>query len=56
MNAGLERINQGKPFIIQKVLYSLKSSRAAFHAFLAEILDKIGNQSSYADPNVWSDQ
>lgn len=45
--------DQGKPFIIQKALYGLKSSGAAFRAFLAETLDDMGFRSSHADPDVW---
>ena len=45
--------DQGKPFIIEKALYGLKSSGAAFHAFLAETLDDMGFHSSHADPDVW---
>lgn len=44
---------QGKPMIIVKALYGLKSSGAAFRAFLAETLDDIGYRSSHADPDVW---
>ena len=45
--------DEGKPFIIRKALYGLKSSGAAFRAFLAETLDDIGFKSSEADPDVW---
>ena len=45
--------DQGKPFIIKKALYGLKSSGAAFRAFLAETLDEMGFRSSYIDPDVW---
>ena len=45
--------NQNKIFIITKVLYGLKSSGAAFRAFLAERLDEMGFKSSIADPDVW---
>ena len=34
-------------------LYGLKSSGAAFRAFLAKRLDEIGFRSSIADPDVW---
>jgi hypothetical protein len=44
---------QGKIFIVTQALYGLKSSGAAFRAFLAETLDKIGFKSSIADPDVW---
>ena len=43
----------GKPFIIIKALYGLKSSGVAFRAFLAETLDDIGFKSSETDPDVW---
>lgn len=43
----------GQPFIIAKALYGLKSSGAAFRAFLAETLDNIGFKSTEADPDVW---
>ena len=45
--------NQGKPSIIERALYGLKSSGAAFRAFLAETLDEIGFKSSHADPDGW---
>ena len=44
---------EGKNYIIVKALYGLRSSGAAFRAFLAETLDKIGFKSSLADPDVW---
>ena len=44
---------QGKVLVIKKALYGLKSSGAAFQAFLAEKLDNIGFKSSIADPDVW---
>lgn len=47
-------IDKGKPFIIVKALYGLKSSGAAFRAFLAEHLEfELGFKSSVADPDVW---
>ena len=45
--------DEGKPFIVTQALYGLKSSGAAFRAFLAETLDDIGFKSSIADPDVW---
>ena len=39
--------------LIKKALYGLKSSGAAFRAFLAETLDAMGYKPSYADPDVW---
>ena len=54
MTAGPEFGNlQGKILVITKTLYGLKSSGAAFRAFLAERLDDIGFKSSVADPDVW---
>ncbi len=44
---------QGKVLVVRKALYGLKSSGAAFRAFLAEKLDDIGFRSSIADPDVW---
>ncbi len=43
----------GKALIVEKALYGLKSSGAAFRAFLAEAIDQMGFQSSMADPDVW---
>ena len=46
--------NQGKPFIITKALYGLKSSGASFRAHLAKHLEEeLGFKSSEADPDVW---
>ena len=39
--------------IIEKAIYGLKSSGAAFRAFLAQTFDKIEFTSSVADPDVW---
>ena len=39
--------------IIEKALYGLKSSGAAFRAFLAQTFDKMGFTSSVADPDIW---
>ena len=51
---GLEFGNDyGNIFIIERALYGLKSSGAAFRAYLAERLDEIGFKSSIADPDVW---
>ena len=44
---------QGSILIVKMALYGLKSSGAAFRAFLAERLDDIGFKSSIADPDVW---
>ncbi len=43
----------GKPMLVKKALYGLKSSGAAFRAYLAETLDAMGYRPSYADPDVW---
>ena len=45
--------DMGKAFMIVKALYGLRSSGAAFRAFLAERLDEMGFKSSIADPDVW---
>ena len=39
--------------IVERALYGLRSSGAAFRAFLAETLDDMGFKSSEADPDVW---
>ena len=44
---------KGKALIIVKALYGLRSSGAAFRAFLAERLDEMGFKSSIADADVW---
>ena len=46
-------INEGKLCIVVRALYRLKSSDAAFRAFLVEILDEIGSKYIVADPDVW---
>ena len=43
----------GEVLIIEKALYGLKSSGAAFRAFLAETFDNMGFTSSVADPDIW---
>ena len=43
----------GKVFIVIRALYGLKSSGAAFRAFLAERLDEMGFKSTNMDPDVW---
>ena len=45
--------DRGKTMIIVRALYGLKSSGAAFRAFLAEHLCDIGFTPTYADPDVW---
>ena len=45
--------DEGKPFIIVRALYGLRSAGASFRAFLAEHLDNLGFRSSVADPDVW---
>ena len=44
---------QDEILIVEKALYGLKSSGAAFRAFLAETFDRMGFTSSVADPDVW---
>ena len=44
---------KGKTMIVVRALYGLKSSGAAFRAFLAEKLHDIGFKPSLADPDVW---
>jgi hypothetical protein len=39
--------------LVKKALCGLKSSGAAFRAFLAETLDAMDYKLSYADPDVW---
>jgi hypothetical protein len=39
--------------LVKKALYGLKSSGAAFRAFLAETLDAMGYRPTHADPDVW---
>ena len=39
--------------IVERALYGLRSSGAAFRAFLAETLDDMGFKSSETDPDVW---
>ena len=46
--------DHGKPLLICRALYGLKTSGASFRAFLAEHLEKhLGYQSTVADPDVW---
>ena len=44
---------EGRVLIIEKALYGLKSSGAAFRSFMAEKLDDMNFKSSHADPDVW---
>ena len=44
---------EGKIYIIVRALYGLKSSGAAFRAFLAERLDEMNFRSTNVDPDVW---
>ena len=44
---------ENETLIVEKALYGLKSSGAAFRAFLAQTFDKMGFTSSIADPDVW---
>ena len=54
MTAGAEfGSDAGKTMLVVRALYGLKSSGAAFRAFLAETLYDIGYQPSVADPDVW---
>ena len=43
----------GTPMLVVRALYGLKSSGAAFRAFLADHLHDIGYSPSIADPDVW---
>ena len=43
----------GKPMLIVRALYGLKSSGAAFRSFLADHLWEIGYRPSQADLDVW---
>jgi hypothetical protein len=43
----------GQLMLITRALYGLKSSGAAFRAFLAETLYELGYVPSKADPDVW---
>jgi hypothetical protein len=55
--AGLEfGSNQGRPAIIVRALYGLKSSGARWRDHLASILMEIGFQRSKADLDVWMRQ
>ena len=45
--------DQGKIMIVQRALYGLKSSGAAFRSFFAEILHDMGYKPSRADQDVW---
>lgn len=45
--------NQGRPVVIVRALYGLKSSGARWRDHLASILKGIGFQNSKADPDVW---
>ena len=44
---------RGQKMLIVRALYGLKSSGAAFRAFLAEALYDIGYTPSVADPELW---
>jgi hypothetical protein len=45
--------NQGRPVLIVRALYGLKSSGARWRDHLATILREIGFTNSKADPDVW---
>ncbi len=44
---------EGKPLIIDKGLYGLRSSSARFHEHLATKLRKMKYKPSFADPDLW---
>ncbi len=44
---------KGRPVLIIKALYGLKTSGAAWRAHFAETLHALGFKSSLADPDVW---
>jgi hypothetical protein len=46
-------MRKGKPVIIVKALYGLKTSGAAWRAHFADTLHSLGFTSSLADPDVW---
>ena len=57
MTAGPEfGSNQGRPVLIVRALYGLKSSGARWRDHLATILREIGFTNSKADPDVWMRQ
>ena len=43
----------GKTMVVVRALYGLKSSGAAFRAFLGETIHDMGFRPSLADPDVW---
>jgi len=45
--------DEGRPAIIVRALYGLKSSGAGWRDHFASILSQLGFQSSKADPDVW---
>lgn len=45
--------DEGSIMIVKRALYGLKSSGAAFHSYLAEILYDLGYKPSKGDPDVW---
>jgi hypothetical protein len=46
-------MRKGKPVVIVKALYGLKTSDAAWRAHFADTLHSLGYTSSLADPDVW---
>ena len=44
---------EGHLLVIEKALYSLRTSGARFHAKFADTLRALGFAPTYADPNVW---
>ena len=45
--------DQGKVFIISKVLYGLKASSSSFRNYIAETWDEMGFKSNYSDGDIW---
>ena len=45
--------DQGKIMIVQRALYGLKSSGAAFRSFFVEIMHDMGYKPSRADQDLW---
>ena len=44
---------EGRPVLIVRALYGLRSSGKAFRDYLANNLREMGNSSSKADPDLW---
>ncbi len=45
--------DEGSVLIIERALYGLKSSGAAWRAMLAQTMHDLGYKSCLADPDVW---